>query len=352
MKRLTAILLAAVFLVTFISGCGTTKSTEDTTASDADATASSLAALTGKDISTENVKIAYSPVSTIGSTTEVSQQAADDVMLKYDNVDIKFFDAGFDPTTQISIVSECIAQGYDAIIMECTDEVALNSVILEAEEAGIVVITTNQNCSCIHSAYLSNNSYDAGWVIGQLMMEDLGEKGDVILLDCPASNVASTLHGKGFQDYIADYPDITLIDYANIDGYSQENANTTMRDMLTKHDKIDAVYAMSDDMAIGVIQAIESVGRSEEGILVYGSEGMVNGIEAIRAGTMRGTAWGDRYTMIYMAFNMALLFVDAGINSVALGFTETPSVSTPFKAITQDNVEDMIPFMRYSALKS
>ena len=183
------------------------------------------------------------------------------------------------------------------------------------------------------------------------MVEDIGTEGKVILLDCPAGMVAGTLHGKGFQDYIAQNSNLELIDYANIDGFSTENANTAMRDMLTKHDEIDAVYGMSDDIAIGAIQAIEAAGRSDEGILVYGSEGMPNAITAIREGTMKATAWSDRYSLLSLAFNIALLHIDAGINGATLGYEETPSVSLPFQPVTSDNVETMVPRIRYAALQ-
>lgn len=355
MKKLTAIILAVLLTAALAAGCSS--NTKDDAANtppsgDAPAQTSGLTRFPGKDITTQPVKIAYIPNSTMGSVHEVSQLAADDISLRYPNVTINFFDAGFDATTQISIISECIAQQYDALVMECTDPVAVNAVIREAEEAGIVVITTNQTCTGVHTAWLETSSYNAGWVVGQLLAEDLGGNGDVVLLDCPAPLVPVVLHGKGFQDYIADYPGLSIVDYANIDGFSQENSYQAMRDILTKHDKIDAVYAMGDDMAIGAIQAIESAGRSGEGILVYGSEGVVQAIEAIRAGTMRATVWGDRYTMLYMAFNIALMDIQQGVNSVALGLTETPVISMPFHPITQENVEKMVPYIRYPALWS
>ena len=347
MKKTLAIILALVMAVTMFAGCGGVS----TGAPDAQAPAEGGLKLEGKNIDTEPVKMAYIPVSTAGATTEIAQYAADDIMLKYPNVEITFFDAGYDPTQQASIVSQCIAQDYDAIIMECTDDVAMNPLVTEAENAGVVVITTNMACSAVHTAYLSNYSYDAGWLIGQLVVEDIGTEGNVILLDCPAGMTAGTLHGKGFQDYIEQNSNLQLIDYANIDGFSTENANTAMRDMLTKHDKIDAVYGMSDDIAIGAIQAIEAAGRGDEGILVYGSEGMPNAITAIRDGSMKATAWSDRYSLLSLAFNIALLHIDAGINGAALGYTETPSVSLPFQPVTSDNVETMVPRVRYAALQ-
>jgi len=355
MKKTLALVLALVLALCCLTACGSTTAAPAASGDAAPAASGDAApaaiALEGKDIATNDIKIAYVPVSTQGGTTEIAQKAADDVMAKYSNVAINFFDAGYDPTTQVTIISDCIAQGYDALILECTDEIAINPVVLEAEQKGIVVFTTNMNCSAVHSAYLNSNSYDLGWCIGEQMIADLGGKGDVILLDCPASMVASTLHGKGFQDCIEQNSEINIIDYANIDGFSTENANTTMRDMLTKYDKIDAVYAMADDMAIGVMQAIDAAGRSDEGILIYGSEGMPNAIEAIREGTIRATSWSDRYNLLYVSFNAALLYIDAGMNSVSLNFQETPAVSMPAKTITNDNVESMIPFLRYSALQ-
>ena len=347
MKKFTACLLAVLLAAILIAGCSSNDADTSTPSSEA-----GTSLFPGKDISTEQVKIAYIPASTMGSVHEVSQIAADDITLRYPNVTITFFDAGFDATTQISIISECIAQQYDAILMECTDPVALNSVIREAEEAGIVVMTTNQTCTAVHTAWVETSAYNAGWVVGQLLVDDLGGNGNVVLLDCPAPLVPVVLHGKGFQDYLEAYPGLSIIDYANIDGFSQENAFQAMRDILTKHDNIDAIYAMGDDMAIGAIQAIESAGRSGEGILVYGSEGVVQAIEAIRAGTMRATVWGDRYTMLYMSFNIALLNIQQGVNSVSLGLTETPVISMPFHPVTQSNVEKMVPYIRYPALWS
>ena len=66
---------------------------------------------------------------------------------------------------------------------------------------------------------------------------------------------------------------------------------------------------------------------------------------------MKATAWSDRYSLLSLAFNIALLHIDAGINGAALGYTETPSVSLPFQPVTSDNVESMVPRVRYAALQ-
>ena len=344
MKKVIALILVLVMAVGLMAGCG------DNSTGDAGAASGKFG---GKDLNTDSVKIAYIPVGTAGANIKISEMARDDVLISYPNgnIEINFFDAAYDPTKQITIVNDCVAQGYDGIVIECADEVALTAPLEAAEQAGVVVCVTNMGCNGLTSMYLNSYSYDAGWAVGEMMVEKMGTSGNVVLLDCPAAMVATTLHGKGFQDYIAQYPDIKLIDYANIDGFSQETANTVFRDMLTKHDKIDAVYAMADDMAMGVAAAIETAGREGDGILVYGSEGMPYTCEAIKEGRITGTVWADRYTFCTTAFVSTLLYINMGINTVNLGLETTPWVKFPFQKIDESNVDDMIPLLRYGMIK-
>lgn len=357
LKTLVSLLLA-VILVLGLAACGSGDSGSSAASAAAPAAESAVsvataaetaAAFHGKDLNTDPVKIAYIPVSTAGASIVINEKAKNDFLLSYPNgnVEINFFDAGYDPTEEIKIVNDCVAQGYDAILIEAADEVALTEPLNEAEDAGVVVIKTNMGCGALTTAYLNSYSYDAGWTVGEMLVEDMGETGKVILLDCPAAMTATTLHGKGFQDYVAQYPGIEIIDYANIDGFSQEIANQTFRDMLTKWDEIDAVYAMADDMAMGVLAALETAGRQNDGILVYGSEGMPYACDAVKEGKLAGTVWSDRYTFMTAALTLAAAHIIQGTNSRSLGLTETPWIKFPFQKITQDNVDEMIPLLRY-----
>ena len=337
LKRLIAVIVVLVLALTVMTGCNGSGSGGNAAGGGA------IAGLEGKNISEDPIKVAFIPISTAGYTNVIVEQAADAIMSSYPNLTVTFFDAGYDSTTQISLISECIAQGFDAIIMEVTDSVALSPTIREAEEAGIAVITTNMGCEAVHTMHIENNSFNSGWIAGEAIAKELKGEGKVIILDVPAELKAVALHGTGFEDYATENTNFEIIDYQNIAGFSQEEANTVMRDLLTKHDDISAVYCAADDVAMGALQAIEAAGRGNEGILIWGSDCYPAAIEAIKAGKIFGTCWADQYGLSKTALNMALYFIETGITSATAGYEATPTIQAAFTAVTKENVDAITP---------
>ncbi|MFR2345665.1 MAG: substrate-binding domain-containing protein, partial [Acutalibacteraceae bacterium] len=52
--------------------------------------------------------------------------------------------------------------------------------------------------------------------------------------------------------------------------FTREDGLADFADILTKHDKIDAVYSMDDETSIGVLQAIEEAGRTDIKVVTGG----------------------------------------------------------------------------------
>jgi ABC-type sugar transport system substrate-binding protein len=344
-KKVVALFVVLVMVLTVMAGCGSGSGTDSSEKTGDGPKAS--APLAGKDINKDNLKIAYIPFSTAGYTNVLAEKASNDFREAYPNVEVNFFDAGYDPTTQISLLSECIAQKYDGIIMEVSDSVALSPTITEAEAAGIPVISLNMGTDTLHTLHLESNSYSSGWLGGEAIGNALGGKGNVVILDVPAQIKATALFGTGFEDYIAENTELKVLDAQPIDGFSQEEANTVMSNLLTKFDDIDAVYCAADTVAMGAIQAIDAAGRDKDGILIWGSAAYPSALDAIDAGKMFGTSWEDLYSVVKMALNMELYFIAAGINSVSAGYTATPSLYEPFVAVTKDNSDAIKPQTRW-----
>ncbi|MDR2356145.1 MAG: sugar ABC transporter substrate-binding protein [Clostridiales Family XIII bacterium] len=368
-KRLLALIMSLALVVVFTAGCDNSGSGGDAAADTGDAAAADAgdaaagAVFEGKDVyglrykpagettgDPADVKIAYIPLSTAGVTNSMVQKALEEQIVFYPNITIEYFDPMYDLNKQISMINECVTQGFDAIMLEAADTEALNITIADAEAAGVPVVTINVGASGLHTLHVQGNDYSSGREAGRMLAEGINGEGNVILLDCPAAQKPISLMGTGFEDYInEEAAGVTLLESQPIDNWSPEIANTVMRDLLTKYDDIDGVYAVSDDIAQGAVQAIEAAGRQNE-IKVYGSMGYPNTLQAIKDGKVYGTYFSDGYLEYATALYLTILMIETGITSVNAGYTATPVIDMPTVPTTAANVENVIKDSRWETL--
>jgi ABC-type sugar transport system substrate-binding protein len=342
-NRILTLVLAVFMITALLVSCGGTDSGTGN-----DTSAAKIAPLgNGKDIYKDELKIAWIPLSTAGQINEIIDITYQDALSMYPNIELVTFDPGYDVNKQISMISECITQEFDAIILLPLDTAACNNAITEAEKAGIPVVTVDCGATATHTFHLQGSDYGSGLMAGEKVSEALGGKGNIIVLDAPAEQKAIGRMGTGFIDYIKANTECTILEDVSIPMWSQENANTTMRDLLTKYDDIDAVYGASDDIAVGAMQAIQAAGRDKDGIIIYGNVGMAPALEAIKNGTMYGTNYSDTYAHFSTIINATLMFIQTGLTSVTAGYTETPVVYDSLIPVTKENVDYIMDVSRY-----
>jgi ABC-type sugar transport system substrate-binding protein len=342
-RRILAIALAAMIALTLLVSCTTAAPSNSSNDS---AGSAAPAAKPGKNMMKDEIKIAFVPLSFLGSLNIPIMKAVAETLAQYPNVKIVEFEAMYDANNQISLMEDAIAQKCDAIILETADPAGLANVVKKAEDAGIPVITQNLICEAVHTAHIQMSDYEAGQSAGENIKRLCGDKGNVIVLDGPVEQANVRVMGKGCIDYIKNNSNMEIIDTQYIEAWNQENAATAMRNLLTKYDDIAAVYACNDDMANGAIQAIKAAGR--EGIVVWGYVGMESGLMAIKDGSLAGTNYQDTYALMVAMLNCALFNISTGHSAKTLGLTATPFISMSCPAITKDNVDVYLTINRYA----
>lgn len=337
-KKVLALSLAAVMMLALLTACGG----DDSDSGSSGSNGGSAVQLSGKNLYEEGAKIAYIPISTAGITNVMVKLAFDDVLSVYKGkVTVDYFDAGYDTQTQITMVNDCVNQGYDAIFIECADPVSLATPVADAEAAGIPVITSNLTAETVHTLHIQGVDYLAGWTAAEALANDFGANSgkNVVIVDCPAAMAATNLQSNGFLDYMEANTNWVLLDDRNVDNFSQEGANTAMRDLLTKFDNIDFVFCVQDDLTAGVLQAIEGAGRNDGSITVFGNVGFPSTFSAMNSGNLYGLCWSDMYTQYSVAMQQALFFIQTGLTANAMGLTETPVIDIYAVAVTPENSE-------------
>ncbi len=239
-------------------------------------------------------------------------------------------DAQDSPEKQVSHVEDLIARKVDVIILNPVDSDAIVTAVMEANEAGIPVITvTRPSKGGVVAQHLDIDNAKAGQMVAQELVKVLNGKGKVAILEGIPGAPSAQQRQEGFLAVLKDYPDIQVVSSLTAN-YSREQGSKVMEDVLQANPELDAVYAHNDEMALGAVRAIIAAGRMEE-IKVFGIDAIDDAIQAIKNGEMVATVKQQP------ALQMATAVESA--NKIMNGETVEPLVIIPLLLITKDNVE-------------
>jgi ABC-type sugar transport system substrate-binding protein len=336
-SRFLAVLLAVLMMsVAVFALAACEKDSSDTankgTTDDSDITMGA----TKVDIYQEDIKLLYVPIGDAGPAFEMARYAIEDTLKFLPNVTVDIKPAEYDASKQADIVTDAIGQGYHGIFFEAMDPIVSQGPIEKAEAEGIPVITVNLNSAAVHTLFIQGNDYKSGYQAGEILGEAIGGQGNALTLNAPAAQAATSQMVPGFNDALKDkFPGVTVLEDLPCEGWQASEATNNMKSALTKYDKIDIVYAASDDLADGAINAIKEAGRENE-IKVYGSMGYPQALQRIKDGTQFGSYFADGYSQFQVVIYQMLYFVQNGLNAEVLGYTDTPTLDQPTTPITKD----------------
>lgn len=194
-----------------------------------------------------------------------------------------------DYATQTSMMEDFITQGVAGIAVCGINLEALKPAIAKANEAGIPVVmfnTITELDGVDVYAYSGYNQYNGGAKIADWVNEKTGGKAKVAIIEGLPSDYTTQRMG-GFVDRAAEvYPEIELVASQPGDWVRETGMNAAM-DMIQAHPEISVIYGLSDEMALGAVQACKQLGRDD--IICVGLDGNPNAFESVKAGELTAT---------------------------------------------------------------
>ena len=194
-----------------------------------------------------------------------------------------------DYATQTSMMEDFITQGVKGIAVCGINLDALIPAIKKANEAGVPVVMFNTITELEGVdvyAYSGYNQYNGGAKIADWVNEKTGGKAVVAIIEGLPSDYTTQRMG-GFVDRCAEaYPGITVVASQPGDWVREKGMNAAM-DMIQAHPEISVIYGLSDEMALGAVQACKQLNR--EDIICVGLDGNPNAFESVKAGELTAT---------------------------------------------------------------
>lgn len=204
-----------------------------------------------------------------------------------------------DAAGQISDLNDLINAGVDAIIVNPVSPDALNDVIKQATDAGIVVVAVDLAVT-EPSAYLfSNNQEEYGYVGAKWLFEKLGGEGAVFYMRGAAGTSADTDRDTGFRRAMAEYPGITLAGEVQT-GWDIATGAQQINEFLASGVPFDGIWTSGIDSTI--VDALLTAGVPLVPVVGADNAGFVNQLATVEglegaAVTNPGSVGGAGVTM-------------------------------------------------------
>jgi len=152
------------------------------------------------------------------------------------------------------------------------ESAALTRPVAQAKNKGVYVTVVDRGLTdtSAQDAYVSGDNTAFGRIPAEYLAKELGGKGNIVAL----RGIPTTIDNERMDAFMAvmkKHPDIKLLD-AKHGNWNRDDAFKVMQDYLTRFKDIDAVWAADDDMAFGVLRAIEQAKRDDIKI-VFGGAG-------------------------------------------------------------------------------
>lgn len=202
-----------------------------------------------------------------------------------DKVDLQVQVAGPNAQRQIQQINAMVQAGAKAIVVFPISPTALNQVVKNACDKGVLVFAYDAEITEPCAYNISIDQEEAGRVTAQWLADKLGGKGDIVVLTGVPGTSVDNLRTKAAKEVFAKYPDIKIVGEA-VGMWSQAVTRTELSKILATRnwDQIDGMWLQVGCYTANAMQL--EAGKKPEELLPCAGEGANGGrIQMLPVGT-------------------------------------------------------------------
>jgi len=163
-------------------------------------------------------------------------------------------------SVQIQQMRQLVDQGVDAVIVCCSNPTALNASVQYAHDKGVPVFSFVGYLTSPYSINSSNNYQLGGYQVGTALSEQLGGKGNVLVVEGIAGTSGSDSQDRGMKAGLKANPGIKIV--GDVVGmWTDQIGQAEVQKWLATHPgELDGIIVQSA-AELGVLRALEQSGR-------------------------------------------------------------------------------------------
>ncbi|MFC7682113.1 galactose ABC transporter substrate-binding protein [Paenibacillus sp. GCM10028914] len=264
--------------------------------------------------------------------------------------------------TQNDKVDLFISKKSDALLINPVDRTAAGVIIDKAKAADTPVVFLNRE-----PLPEDMKKWDKVYYVGA-KAEESGTMSGELIVDYWKANPGADKNGDGVLQYVMlmgepGHQDAELRTKFSVEAivnagikvekvaedsgmWDRVKGQEKMAAFLGAHgDKIEAVLANNDDMALGAIEALKAAGyfTGDKTMPVVGVDATAPALEALKDGTMLGTVLNDAVNQGKASVTLASLLAKGETptkDNVGFDITDNQYIWISYKKITKDNMDD------------
>jgi len=223
-----------------------------------------------------------------------------------------------DVERQMQIIENLIQTGVKVLIVTPSGSKEVASALAKANRANIrvIVVDTRVDPKAAADAHLTlesfigSDNYEGGRIAGEYLTRVSGGNAKIAILEGIPGHETGDSRLRGFRDGVGKGAGASIV-ASQPANWERDQGFTVFQNMLQAHPEINALFACSDLMALGAVEAIAASGRTGS-IRVIGFDALDDARAAITAGKMEASVAQSPRDMGRIAVESAATLLKGG----------------------------------------
>jgi ribose transport system substrate-binding protein len=217
-------------------------------------------------------------------------------------VGISFAYANNDAAVQQSQIADFVTKKASLILCSPVSTSALVPAYNSARQAGVPIISVaNKVPDANEDAFIGRDWSFVGNLQVEAAAKALGGTGKIAIVEGPPTIDFVRDEVRGWHQTLAKYPSMQLVTEQTDPDLSQNGALNVANTVLNAHPDVKAILATDDDVAMGVVQALQEHNIAPGAVFVAGLDGEPRAVDSIKHHqglsftiSVKGVTWGKQ----------------------------------------------------------